>query len=194
MFKGVNYHEIILCYCIMTQYKHERTCPFLRLLNLTNKLDYNDITANALGDGLKSFGFPYIQGYVIGIGCKLLLGKWNDPMTIDDVCTPQFIEHFASLVKTDDLPHKVDPYLLERILSLDKKSKFISPQSLLRYTLLRNVESWVETEGKHFMSIPGFGETCLLLFLLHEGYENDFGVDRTKLETFLRGDEAVSVD
>lgn len=174
----------------MTQYKHERTCPFLRLLKLTNKLDYGNITASELGSGLETFGFPYAQGYIIGAGCKVLLGKWNTPMSIDDVCTPQFIEHFASLVKTDILPYKVDSYLLERILSLDRDSDYISPQSLLRFTVLRNMESWIDTGGKHLFSIAGLSETCLLIFFLNQ----KDGIDRSKLETFLKGDEVVNIE
>ena len=174
----------------MTQYKHEKTCPFLRLMQLTDKLDYDNITKEQLYNAVSAQVFPLP---LFALVLSNLATNGSQPETLDEFMGRTQLEHPASLVKTDTMPTIINEPLMNRIIQLDASSKYISPQSLLRYTFLRNVESWVETSGSHTLSVTGTAETWVLIFLLHEGYENGFGIDRSKLETFLRGDEVVEL-
>lgn len=165
-------------------YEHTHTCPFLRYLHLVEKLDYNHVTAQQLYDGMRSFGFDawfcylFVQGIMFGF----------EGQTIDDLVHHVNIEHKASLVKLDESPTRVNEALLHKLVNLDRHQHYISPQSILRFTVLRNVDSWVETSGQFTFSLTGFLESCKLIYLLNEGHAHDFGINRTKLEKFLRGE------
>jgi hypothetical protein len=169
------------------KYTHEQTCPFLRLLHLTGRLQYGDIRYQDLYDGLVYYGFGRFAHLIALASTNPLLKRVKGKLTIDEVCKPGFLEHNASLCKRDETPSVVDDDMIKDILALDAADS-IKFSSLIWYVCSRNFDSFRRTRGCHAFSVLGVIEASALYKLLKC---DGFRIPKRDLLIFLTGDIPV---